>query len=138
MRNTRKAWGQHLVLDAKQCNPEKIRDGEHIKEFAKTLVKAIDMKAYGDPQVIMFGTGRVKGYTLIQLIETSNISAHFAEEDNSVYLDVFSCKSFPINKAKDVFLEFFEPTQISVRILSRGGKGHYTKTRYSKNRRMHI
>ena len=43
------AWGKHLVIDAKDCNPDKIRDAEHIKEFAKTLVKTIHMKAYGEP-----------------------------------------------------------------------------------------
>ena len=131
-RATKKAWGQHLVLDAKNCNPEKIRDADHIKEFAKTLVKAIDMKAYGDPQIVMFGTGRVKGYTLVQLIETSNITCHFAEEDNSVYLDLFSCKSFSTNKAIGVFLTYFEPERISTRVLQRGGNQKYDTTRFSK------
>jgi S-adenosylmethionine/arginine decarboxylase-like enzyme len=132
MRNTRrrKAWGQHLVLDAKLCNPEKIRDADHIKDFANTLIKAIHMKAYGDPQVVMFGEGRVKGYTLIQLIETSNITCHFAEEDNSVYLDLFSCKPFSTQAAKEVFVTYFEPERISVRVLQRGGHGTYSKTRF--------
>jgi len=51
-RKNAKAWGQHLVIDAKDCNSAKIRDADHIKEFAKTLVKAIHMKAYGEPQVV--------------------------------------------------------------------------------------
>ena len=132
-RSTKKAWGQHLVLDAKNCNPDKIRDADHIREFAKTLVKAIDMKAYGDPQVVMFGTGRVKGYTLVQLIETSDITCHFAEADNSVYLDLFSCKPFSSAEAKEVFVTYFEPERISTRILKRGGNHGYTKTRFSKH-----
>jgi S-adenosylmethionine/arginine decarboxylase-like enzyme len=137
-RRNSKAWGQHLVIDAKHCNSDKIRDADHIKEFAKTLVKTVHMKAYGDPQVVMFGTGRVKGYTLVQLIETSNITAHFAEEDNSVYFDLFSCKSFSTADAKEVFVTYFEPESVSVRVLQRGGNQKYSKTRFSRNRRVHI
>jgi len=86
----------------------------------------------------MFGKGRVKGYTLVQLIETSDITCHFAEEDNSVYLDLFSCKPFASAKAKEVFVTSFEPEQILVRVLKRGGSQKYSKTRFSKNRRMDI
>ena len=137
-RRNSKAWGQHLIIDAKHCNPDKIRDADHIKKFAKTLVKTIDMKAFGEPQVVMFGEGRVKGYTLVQLIETSNITCHFAEEDNSVYFDLFSCKCFSSADAKEVFVTYFEPESISVSILKRGGSQKYSKTRFSKNRGMDI
>ena len=89
-----RTWGKHLILDAAICKPYTIRSSDLITMFAKDLVKSIDMVAYGEPQVVMFGSGNKKGYTLIQLIETSNIAAHFVEENNSMYLDVFSCKDF--------------------------------------------
>jgi S-adenosylmethionine/arginine decarboxylase-like enzyme len=57
----------------------------------------------------MFGTGNKKGYTLVQLIETSNITAHFVEETNDVYIDVFSCKPFNKKDVDRVVLDFFGP-----------------------------
>jgi S-adenosylmethionine/arginine decarboxylase-like enzyme len=36
----------------------------------------------------------VAGYSMIQLIETSLISGHFANESNAAYLDIFSCKNY--------------------------------------------
>lgn len=48
------------------------------------LVKDIDMVPYGGPQVVHFGSGNKAGYTLVQLIETSNITAHFVEETNDL------------------------------------------------------
>jgi S-adenosylmethionine/arginine decarboxylase-like enzyme len=57
------------------------------------------MVPFGEPQIVMFGSGNKKGYTLVQLIETSNITAHFVEETDDLYLDVFSCKEF---EEKDV------------------------------------
>ena len=87
-------WGYHTIIDASECDADAIRDEKIIYEFAKDLVKEIDMVAYGEPQIVKFGSGDKAGYTLIQLIETSNICAHFVEENNTMYLDVFSCKPY--------------------------------------------
>jgi S-adenosylmethionine/arginine decarboxylase-like enzyme len=77
------------------------------------------MVAYGEPQIVMFGTGNKKGYTLIQLIETSNIAAHFVEENNTMYLDVFSCKDFDAEIVKDLVSEYFDAQKFSSRVLMR-------------------
>ena len=82
------------MLDCAGCNHEKITSAENITEFAKKLVERIDMVAYGEPQVVNFGSGNKAGYTLVQLIETSNICAHFVNENDTMYLDVFSCKPY--------------------------------------------
>ena len=68
---TRGRWGYHLIVDARDCDPTAIRSKETIRAFVKELVKAIDMVAFGPPQIVMFGTGNKKGYTLVQLIWTS-------------------------------------------------------------------
>jgi hypothetical protein len=52
------------------------------------------MKRYGNCQIVHFGEGKVAGYSMVQLIETSLISGHFANESNAAYLDIFSCKSY--------------------------------------------
>jgi hypothetical protein len=70
------------------------------------------MVPYGEPQIVMFGTGNKKGYTLVQLIETSNICAHFVEETDDIYLDVFSCKPFFKDVVKETVQKYFEPEHI--------------------------
>ena len=112
-------WGYHLILDCYESDPRLIRDSDNIAAFAKTLVKRIDMKAYGEPQVVHFGSDDKAGFTLIQLLETSNICAHFAEESNTVYLDVFSCKPYKINDVLEVVKEFFDPKRIRERYVER-------------------
>lgn len=100
-------WGYHLMLDIANCTPATIRCPRNIESFTHRLVKEIDMVAYGKPQIVMFGTGNKKGYTLVQLIETSNICAHFCEETNDMYLDVFSCKTFEPDLVRMVVEESF-------------------------------
>jgi len=108
-----KSWGYHLVANFASCNIEKITNKKNVENFSTALVKAIDMIAYGDPQVVNFGTGNKAGFTLVQLIETSNICAHFCNEDGAVYLDVFSCKEFDPEIALRTFCDYFEPTAVA-------------------------
>ena len=112
-------WGHHLLLNARTCIPEAIRSKPRIQEFTRNLVREIDMVAYGNPRVVMFGTGNKKGYTLVQLIETSNITGHFVEETDDMYLDVFSCKTFDPETVKDVVEYYFGPARVDTKFVSR-------------------
>ena len=112
-------WGYHLIVNARNCRPAAIRSAEAITLFSKTLVKKIDMVPYGEPQVVLFGTGNKKGYTLVQLIETSNICAHFTEESNDMYLDVFSCKPFQSKDVLHVLDAHFKPQTTDSLLLRR-------------------
>jgi len=110
-------WGAHCSVDCKAGNQTKVTDAENIKAFSKELVKRIDMKAYGEPQVIHFGSENKAGYTLVQLIETSNICAHLCDDSGDGYFDVFSCKPFDNEVVKKTIVEFFGPFE-SMRVSS--------------------
>ena len=113
------SWGYHLMLDCSKCMGSTIRCSPNITKFAKTLVRKIDMVPYGEPQVIHFGSGDKAGYTLVQLIETSNITAHFCEETNDMYLDVFSCKPFNPADVEAVVHEHFAPLKKNSMFVTR-------------------
>lgn len=100
-------WGYHLMLDCSGCDPALITSHDNIYNFTKQLVKDIDMVAYGEPQIVNFGSGNKAGYTLVQLIETSNICAHFVNETNTMYLDVFSCKEFDSKVVEYLVRQYF-------------------------------
>lgn len=112
-------WGYHLIINASKCDSNAIRSKYTISKFVSKLVKDIDMVAYGPPKIVMFGSGNKKGYTLVQLIETSNITAHFVEETNDIYLDIFSCKKFKIQDVLKVFNEYFKPQKINKHFIKR-------------------
>ena len=114
-----RTWGKHLMIDAARLNGPAIRNPTRIHHFTAALVKRIDMIPYGPAQVVMFGSGNKKGYTMVQLIETSNICAHFVEENNSMYLDVFSCKDFDPIVVKETVEEFFEAKHMKLKVLTR-------------------
>lgn len=113
------AWGYHLVLDLANCSPSAIRSRPVIAAFSQRLVSDIRMVAYGSPQIVRFGVDDKMGYTLVQLIETSNITAHFCEETNDAYMDVFSCKPFDPRVVTRLVREVFQPQKVHSRMLRR-------------------
>ena len=128
------AWGYHLSIDAYDCDAKSISDQFRIKQFVETLVPKIGMKAFGGPLIIKFGSGAAQGYTLCQLIETSNITAHFAEEDNSMYFDLFSCKEFDKDLVTALINQFFSPKEVVVDLWERGVRPTTTTTTTPKKK----
>ena len=115
-------WGFHAILNIFRAKPQTIRCAKNIEAFSDTLVKRIDMIPYGRPQIVHFGSGNKAGFTLVQLIETSNITAHFTEEDNCIYADVFSCKDFDPKVVEKTVQDFFDPVAIQTQFLTRQAK----------------
>ncbi|MBT3787647.1 MAG: S-adenosylmethionine decarboxylase [Alphaproteobacteria bacterium] len=118
------AWGQHLILDMADCNRSAITDADKIRCFSADLVEKIGMIAFGEPVIEHFATDtpEAAGYSLVQLIETSNITAHFAELTGDVYLDVFSCKPFDEGTVLDVCELHFQPRHTSRVSLQRDAR----------------
>jgi len=102
------AWGIASSFDIYNCDPDAIRSDERIRQFVAELCDLIEMKIFGETTVVNFGEDeRVAGYSMVQLIETSLISAHFANMTNTVYLDVFSCKLYDPKIVADFAQKFF-------------------------------
>ena len=113
----KKPWGLTVSIDLKNCNKSKMTDAGYIKQFVKDLCELIEMKRFGETTVVNFGTEeRVAGFSMTQLIETSLISAHFANASRAIYLDVFSCKAFPPYKVAEFAKEKFEASDYSINI----------------------
>ena len=115
-------WGQHLILDLAGCPRDRLTAAEHIRAWVVELVDAIKMKAYGEPILEHFATHSfdAAGFTLLQLIETSNICAHFAENKGQVYIDIFSCKRFDNDVAINVCRKYFAPETVETQVIERG------------------
>jgi S-adenosylmethionine/arginine decarboxylase-like enzyme len=108
---SRNAWGIASSVDVYNCNPDTIRDADAIRRFVAELCDLIEMKRFGETQVVHFGEDeRVAGFSMVQLIETSLISGHFANQSNAVYLDVFSCKPYLPEMVQEFAEKFFEGT----------------------------
>jgi S-adenosylmethionine decarboxylase len=78
------------------------------------------MKRFGETLVVHFGEDeKVAGYSMTQLIETSLISAHFANQTNTTYLDVFSCKLYDPDQVSEFAKSFFKAKRYNLQVIKR-------------------
>jgi S-adenosylmethionine/arginine decarboxylase-like enzyme len=101
------AWGMSTSVDLYDCDPAAIRSRELIRDYVVRLCDLIGMRRFGECQIVHFGEGHVAGFSMTQLIETSLISGHFANDTNSAYLDIFSCKAYDPAIVEQFSREFF-------------------------------
>ena len=114
------AWGLYTSVDIHNCDPAIIRDADMIRQYVVQLCDLIEMKRFGETQVVHFGEDeRVAGYSMIQLIETSLISGHFANSTNSAYLDIFSCKFYDANTMVEFTKDYFKASDAVVHVTLR-------------------
>jgi S-adenosylmethionine decarboxylase len=91
-----------------------------IKRFVRELCDLIKMRRFGETRLVRFGDDpRVTGFSMTQLIETSLVSAHFADNSRAIYLDVFSCAPYDPNEAAAFAARFFNAQCHQVQIILR-------------------
>lgn len=111
-----------LVCDLYNCEIEKITEKKYIRRFVNKLcVEVIEMKKFGRALIPHFGHDNpvTSGYSLVQLIETSSVTAHFSDHKRCVYLNIFSCKWFDTKKTAQFCKEWFGAKKMKARVLER-------------------
>ncbi|WP_327007699.1 S-adenosylmethionine decarboxylase [Dactylosporangium sp. NBC_01737] len=123
-------WGVELVLDLDGCDRERISNRRVIRRFAEALVQEIGMRRYGRPVCKRFALDNPEaaGYSLVQLITTSSITAHFAENTGRAFINVFSCKDFDVDAAAQFIAAYFRAGRYTAQVLHRGPNPATTPT----------
>ena len=120
MSGSNEYWGISSSIDLYECDLALMQDAEAIREFVTTLCDRIKMRRYGETRVVFFGDDpRVTGFSMTQLIETSLISAHFADASCTIYLDVFSCAPYEPEEVAEFAKEYFKAAKYNVNVVYR-------------------
>lgn len=115
-----KKWGIETQGNFSNCDPELIRDAQAIKRYVEELCELIEMNRFGDTIVVHFGEDEaVAGYSMVQLIETSLISGHFANATNNIYINIFSCKPYDPYVVAEFTKNFFKGDECSLNVVLR-------------------
>lgn len=78
----------------------------------KELIEELNMKKVGPTLIKRFGHGKLRGYSVMQFIETSTIIAHFDEFGNRAFIDVFSCKKYSSKLVTSFCKKFFHAEKV--------------------------
>ncbi len=113
-------WGLSSCIDLYDCDLTLMQDAPAIKRFVAQLCEKIGMRRYGETHVVNFGDDpRVAGFSMMQLIETSLISAHFANASRAIYLDVFSCAPYDPQAVAQYACDYFKAQRFNLQSVER-------------------
>jgi S-adenosylmethionine decarboxylase len=115
-------YGPHLMLDLNDCNSAILDDLEACFRLLNELPEKIGMTKITQPYVFRY-SGLIpedEGITGVTVIAESHISLHTYPKKNFVFVDIFSCKPFDVEKARDHVIQFFQSKSPSVHIQERG------------------
>ena len=115
----KKPWGQSLSIDLSDCDYSLLTNRKKLEKFSVRLCREIKMIPYGKPILKRFAEGELEGYSLMQFIKTSSITAHMDEFGLRAFIDIFSCRKFNTNKAKKFCQLFFKAKKIKARSIYR-------------------
>jgi len=113
-------YGKEVLLDLQDCNREMF-SVEGLDNYITELCATIEMKRYGTPKFWEdnSNTPHLKGVSVMQFIETSNIIIHALDYTASTLINIFSCKDFDIDVMKDFSVKYFGAKNYYINIVER-------------------
>jgi S-adenosylmethionine/arginine decarboxylase-like enzyme len=115
-------FGTHLILDANNCDEEKIKNIINIEDFINALCELGNMKRKGNLIIEVFEDNEfnrekdIVGYSVVQIISLSNITLHINFISKTLYLDFFTCGELNDSKVIKLFQNYFNP-EITKKII---------------------
>lgn len=121
-----KSYGKELILDLHDCDAS-LFTREKIELYFVKLCELIDMERcdlhfWDDldvPEEEQQTEAHTKGTSAVQFILTSNITIHTLDELGKVFVNIFSCKDFDAEVARNFTKEFFEGRIVSCHVIPR-------------------
>jgi len=107
-------YGEELILDLHGCNPARF-NRKDLRRFLEELCNLIKMERVilhfwdyeDDPEAYRVAPEHLKGTSVVQFIQTSNITIHALDDLKKVFLNVFSCKLFDPDLVSSFTVAFF-------------------------------
>lgn len=115
-------YGPHLMLDLNDCNPAILDDLEACFKLLNELPERIGMTKITQPYVFRYSSPvpEDEGITGVTIIAESHISLHTYPRKKFVFVDMFSCKPFDVDMARDYIVQFFQSKSPVVHVRKRG------------------
>lgn len=112
-------WGRSASLDLHGCDVKLLKDSKAIEHFVKQLTKLLRMHRVGKTEIKRFGHKKLRGYSMMQFIETSTITAHFDEIGGRAFIDVFSCRKYDPQPVARFSKRFFKAKEVKMYVEER-------------------
>ena len=126
-------FGYQLLLDLYDCKPGVCDDLSLCYQFLDEIVSELGMEKQSPPSIFRSDAVRFPDKAGLSgwapLIESS-VVIHTLSPKNYISIDVYCCKWFSVEKAKEVCRKFFAPKKIDEQFMERGVDYYKNETNY--------
>ena len=116
-------FGLHVTIDASSCDKRKLESQSLVYDVLNHLPGKIGMTKMTLPYVCKwldkFSDG-TEGLSGIVMIAESHISIHTFPDQDYVFMDIFSCRSFDTESAIKYLVNAFGAKKYKTNVLKRG------------------
>ena len=117
-------FGMHLTLDIKEVNIGLTTNYEYVYEVLDKMPNHLGMTKMELPHIVKWldKGAKIPGISGFVMIAESHISIHTFPEMNYIFMDIFSCREFDVEKTIQWVKDRFKVTDIKVasNIIKRG------------------
>ena len=141
-----KNFGPHLIIDGYGADPKCLEDEKLMYSILDELPGLIGMHKIDKPKVYKFDQTEIAGASIFGfcypqknifqkffaglnfkvvgsvLIVESHISIHTYSKKDCIFIDIFSCKDFDIQKAIDFLGDKYKIEHMEIQLIKRGKK----------------
>ena len=116
-------FGLHVTIDASRCDKQKLASQSLVYDILNDLPAKIGMTKMTLPYVAKWldkfadGTPGISG---VVMIAESHISIHTFPDQDYIFMDIFSCRSFDTEKAIKYLISAFGARKYETHVLKRG------------------
>ena len=116
---TRSQKRYHLLIDVNDCSADLLTKPSQIAAFIQQLAHFSEMRTLFGPEIIE-GSPINPGFTGLAVIEYSHIAVHTFPSSKSMFIDLFSCKPFPVARILGYVKEHLalEDSQLAVQTIN--------------------
>ncbi len=131
--NKSQVFGYQLLLDLYGCKEGVCDDLGLCYQFLDEIVEKLGMEKQAPPNIFRSDEVRfpdkagLSGW--VPLIESSTV-IHTLSPKNFISIDIYCCKNFDLQKAKEVCRQFFTPEKIDEQYIERGFDYYKSDTNY--------
>ena len=126
-------FGYQLLLDLYDCKEETVDDLGHCYKFLDEIVDELGMEKQAPPNIFRSDATRFPDKAGLSgwapLIESS-VVIHTLTPKNYISIDVYCCKAFDLDVARNICKKFFSPKRMDEQYIERGQDYYKTDSNY--------
>ena len=109
----------HLLIDVNDCSADLLNKASQISAFIQELAYLSEMQILFGPEIIK-GSPVNPGFTGLAVIDYSHIAVHTFPSSRALFIDLFSCKPFPVTRILSYIKEHLalEDSQLTVQTIN--------------------